>query len=60
MKSIKKTKGRPSTRLDSDKKFTLPIPDDLHQQITEEARTNHRTITGQILFILEKFFKGEK
>ncbi|MGW3730973.1 Arc family DNA-binding protein [Streptomyces sp. NPDC000851] len=34
-------------------KFTLRIPEDLHQQLTDQATTDRRSLNSEILHLLE-------
>ncbi|TKA04952.1 Arc family DNA-binding protein [Actinacidiphila oryziradicis] len=34
-------------------RFALRLPDDLHQQLTDRARTDRRSINSEILHLLE-------
>ena len=42
------------------KRFTLRLPDELHQKITQLARSARRSIHAQILYILENYFGVEE
>jgi hypothetical protein len=43
-----------------DAHFRLRIPDDVRAWVQKTAEENRRSMTGQIIFILEKEMKNEK
>lgn len=54
------TKPKSKKKIQTYKKLNVPFTKDLHEKLQKIADSEHRSLTGQIVWILENFTEGKK